>query len=377
MRVPSNAPAIGRAEVAAAAAALRSAALTSASHEGGPRVRQFESLSASYTGSRFSVAVNSGTAALQAALLALGVGRGDDVMIPSFTFVATANAVLSVGARPMFVDILDGPCTMDPADLESRMTARARAVVPVHLYGNVARIGEISAVARRRGAHVVEDAAQALGSTLGKRHAGTFGEIGCYSLYPAKVMTAGGEGGFAVTDRPRLRDRMRMARNHGMPPGRARARGARTLGLNLRMPEAAAAVASAQIARLPRFLGARRRNAERLTRLLSGTNVELPSPRAGEQVNWYLYTVSAGRRRNALSRRLNAAGFGAAAYYPVPVHRMPLYREEPRGRRGPARPLPATDRAARTVLSLPIHPGVAASDLERMARLTRSVVGPA
>lgn len=378
MRVPSNAPAIGRAEVDAATAALRSAALTSASHEGGPRVRQFESLSASYTGSRFSVAVNSGTAALQAALLALGVGRGDDVMVPSFTFVATANAVLSVGARPVFVDILDGPCTMDPADLESRMTARTRAVVPVHLYGNVARIGEISAAARRRGAHVVEDAAQALGSTLGGRHAGTFGEIGCYSLYPAKVMTAGGEGGFAVTDRPRLRDRMRMARNHGMPPGRARARGARTLGLNLRMPEAAAAVASAQIARLPRFLGARRRNAERLTRLLSGSNLALPSPRAGEQVNWYLYTVSAGRRRNALSRRLNAAGFGAAAYYPVPVHRMPLYREEPRGRRRrPARPLPATDRAARTVLSLPIHPGVAASDLERMARLTRSVVGPA
>lgn len=373
MRVPSNAPAIGRAEVAAAAAVFRTGALTSASHEGGEQVRRFESLSASYTGSRFSVAVNSGTAALQAALLALGVGRGDDVLIPSFTFVATANAVLSVGARPVFVDILqDGSYTMDPADLEARMTPRAKAVVPVHLYGNVARMGEILAVAKRRGARVVEDAAQALGSTLGGRHAGAFGDIGCYSLYPAKVMTAG-EGGFAVTDRPRLRDRMRMARNHGMPPS-GRGRGALALGLNLRMPEAAAAVASVQIAKLPRFLSMRRRNAERLTRLLGGLNVVLPSPRAGERVNWYLYTVSAGRRRNALARKLNAAGFGVAVYYPVPVHRMPLYREAP-GRR-PGRPLPATMRAARTVLSLPVHPGVSAADLKRMARVTRSVVGP-
>lgn len=373
MRVPSNAPAIGRAEVAAAAAVFRTGALTSASHEGGGHVRRFESLSASYTGLRFSVAVNSGTAALQAALLALGVGRGDDVLIPSFTFVATANAVLSVGARPVFVDILpDGSYTMDPADLEARMTPRAKAVVPVHLYGNVARMGEILAVAKRRGARVVEDAAQALGSTLGGRHAGAFGDIGCYSLYPAKVMTAG-EGGFAVTDRPRLRDRMRMARNHGMPPS-GRGRGALTLGLNLRMPEAAAAVASVQIAKLPRFLSMRRRNAERLTRLLGGLNVVLPSPRAGERVNWYLYTVSAGRRRNALARKLNAAGFGAAVYYPVPVHKMPLYREAP-GRR-PGRPLPATMRAARTVLSLPVHPGVSAADLKRMVRVTRSVVGP-
>ena len=369
-RVPPNAPLTGREEAAAAAAVLRSGALTSASHEGGEQVRGFESEAASYTGASYAVAVNSGTAALQAALLALGVGRGDDVLVPSFTFVATANAVVSVGARPVFVDIDEDSYTMDPSDLEARMTPRTRAVIPVHLYGHVARMDEIGEAARRRGARVIEDAAQALGSTLEGRHAGTLGDAGCFSLYPAKVMTAGGEGGFAATDRPRLRDRMRMARNHGM----LRGHDARMAGLNLRMPEVAAAVGRAQLAKLPRFLKARRRNAEMLSGLLAGANVRLPSPRAGEDVNWYLYTVSAasGRIRDELARRLNAAGIGATAYYPVPVHRMPFYDT---ATRRPARPLAATYRAARTVLSLPVHPGVGEEDIKRTARIVRSVAG--
>lgn len=366
--VPPNAPLTGREEIAAASAVLRSGALTSASHEGGEQVRMFESEAASYTGARLAVAVNSGTAALQAALLALGVGRGDDVLVPSFTFVATANAVVSVGARPVFVDILGGSYTMDPESVEARMTPRTKAVVPVHLYGGVARMGEIAEVAKRRGARIVEDAAQALGSTLDGRHAGTFGDVGCFSLYPAKVVTSGGEGGFAVTDRPRLRSRMRMARNHGMLHGND----ARMAGLNLRMPEMAAAVGRAQLAKLPRFLRARRRNAEALSGMLAGLDVGLPSPRSGEEVNWYLYTISAGRRRDALAKRLNAAGIGAAAYYPVPVHRMPLYGT---ASRRPAWQLPATLRAAREVLSLPVHPGVSEADLRRMARIVGSVAG--
>lgn len=368
--VPPNAPLTGREEIAAASAVLRSGALTSASHEGGEQVRGFEAEAASYTGSAHAVAVNSGTAALQAALLALGVGRGDDVLVPSFTFVATANAVVSVGARPVFVDVLEDSYTMDPADVKARMTPRTRAIMPVHLYGNVARMGEIAEAAKRQGARIIEDAAQALGSTLDGRHAGTMGDVGCFSLYPAKVMTSGGEGGFAATDRPRLRDRMRMARNHGM----LRGHDARIFGLNLRMPEMAAAIGRAQLAKLPRFLKARRRNAEALSGLLAGADVRLPSPRPGEDVNWYLYTVTAanGRIRDALVQRLNAAGIGAAAYYPVPVHGMPYYDT---ASRRPARTLTATLRAARRVLSLPVHPGVAVDDLRRMARIVRSVAG--
>ena len=369
VKVPPNAPLTGREEISAAAAVLRSGSLTSASHEGGGQVRMFESEAASYTGARLAVAVNSGTAALQAALLALGIGRGDEVLVPSFTFAATANAVVSVGARPVFVDILGGSYTMDPAEVEERMTPRTKAVVPVHLYGGVARMEEIAEAAKRRGAHVIEDAAQALGSTLDGRHAGTFGAVGCFSLYPAKVITSGGEGGFAVTDRPRLRDRMRMARNHGM----LRGGDVRMPGLNLRMPEMAAAIGRAQLAKLPRFLRARRRNAGALSELLAGMDVRLPSPRSGEDVNWYLYTVSAGgRRRDALARKLNAAGIGAAAYYSVPVHRMPLYDT---ASRRPARPLTETLRAAREVLSLPVHPGVTADDLRKTARIVGSVVG--
>ena len=366
--VPPNAPLTGREEIAAASAVLRSGNLTSASHEGGEQVRQFESEAASYTGARLAVAVNSGTAALQAALLAFGIGRGDDVLVPSFTFAATANAVVSVGARPVFVDILGDSYTMDPASVEERMTPRTRAVIPVHLYGGVARMDEIAEAAKRRGARVIEDAAQALGSTLDGRHAGTLGDAGCFSLYPAKVMTSGGEGGFVVTDRPRLRDRMRMARNHGM----LRGHDVRMPGLNLRMPEVAAAVGRAQLAKLPRFLRARRRNAEALSGMLEGLDVRLPSPRPGEAVNWYLYTISAGRRRDALARKLGAAGIGAAAYYPVPVHAMPLYRT---ASRRPAWQLPATLRAAREVLSLPVHPGVDMDDLRRTARIVESVAG--
>lgn len=368
VKVPPNAPLTGREEISAASAVLRSGSLTSASHEGGGQVRAFESEAASYTGARLAVAVNSGTAALQAALLALGIGRGDDVLVPSFTFAATANAVVSVGARPVFVDILGDSYTMDPAEVEERMTPRTKAVVPVHLYGGVARMEEIAEAAKRRGAHVIEDAAQALGSTLGGRHAGTFGAAGCFSLYPAKVITSGGEGGFVVTDRPRLRDRMRMARNHGM----LRGGDVRMPGLNLRMPEMAAAIGRAQLAKLPRFLRARRRNAGALSELLAGMDVRLPSPRSGEDVNWYLYTVSAGGRRDALARKLNAAGIGAAAYYSVPVHRMPLYET---ASRRPARPLTETLRAAREVLSLPVHPGVTGDDLRRTAKIVASVVG--
>ena len=368
VKVPPNAPLTGREEISAASAVLRSGSLTSAAHEGGGQVRAFESEAASYTGARLAVAVNSGTAALQAALLALGIGRGDDVLVPSFTFAATANAVVSVGARPVFVDILGDSYTMDPAGVEERMTPRTKAVVPVHLYGGVARMEEIAEAAKRRGAHVIEDAAQALGSTLGGRHAGTFGAAGCFSLYPAKVITSGGEGGFVVTDRPRLRDRMRMARNHGM----LRGGDVRMPGLNLRMPEMAAAIGRAQLAKLPRFLRARRRNAGALSELLRGLDVRLPSPRPGEDVNWYLYTVSAGGRRDALARKLNAAGIGAAAYYSVPVHRMPLYDT---ASRRPARPLTETLRAAREVLSLPVHPGVTGDDLRRTARIVASVVG--
>lgn len=365
MDVPINMPVLGREEIRAAGRVLREGTLTNASMEGGPNVREFEEAARRFLGSSYAVAVNSGTAAIQAALHALGIGKGDEVLIPSFTFVATANAVVAAGAKPVFVDI-DERHTMDPEDLEKKISRRSKAVIPVHLYGNVARVEEICRIADERGLGVIEDAAQSMGSTYRKRQSGTFGDMGCFSLYPAKVVTAG-EGGLVVTDSRELYDGLRMVRNHGM----VRGYDSRTFGLNLRMPEVNAAIAKVQMGRLPLFLERRRANARALSGMLEGMDITLPEQRAHEEVNWYLYTISTGRQ-SELKEAFNAEGFGASVYYPVPIHRIPFYATM-KGSRG-SRRLPVTERAAERVLSLPVHPGVRLTHLRRMGKIAGKVV---
>ncbi|MCE2498749.1 MAG: DegT/DnrJ/EryC1/StrS family aminotransferase, partial [Nitrosopumilaceae archaeon] len=284
-------------------------------------------------------------------LHALGIGKGDEVLVPSFTFVATANAVVATGARPVFVDI-DKRHTMDPEDLAKKTSRRSKAVIPVHLYGNVARIEEICRIADERGLRVIEDAAQ------------TFGDMGCFSLYPAKVITAG-EGGLVVTGSKELYDKLRMVRNHGM----IRGYDSEAFGLNLRMPEINAAIAKVQVGRLPSFLERRRANARMLSGLLEGADVTLPEQRVHEEVNWYLYTIST-ERQDKLKKALNKAGFGANVYYPIPVHRIPFYAAM-KGRYGK---LPVTERAAGRVLSLPVHPGVRLNHLKKMSEIVDKIV---
>ena len=358
MSVPINMPVLGREEMREVGRVLRGGALTNASMEGGPSVREFEEAARRFLGSSYAVAVNSGTAAIQAALHALGIGKGDEVLIPSFTFVATASAVVAAGARPVFVDI-DERYTMDPEDLEKKIRRRSKAVIPVHLYGHVARVEEICRIADERGLRVIEDAAQSMGSTYRKKQSGTFGDMGCFSLYPAKVVTAG-EGGLVVTDSKSLYNELRLVRNHGM----ARGYDSRAFGLNLRMPEINAAIAKVQMGRLPSFLARRRANARTLSGLLSGMNVTIPEQRDHEEVNWYLYTISTDRQ-SELKEALNAAGFGASVYYPVPVHRIPFYA----AMKDSCRKLPVTERATGRVLSLPVHPGVRQSHLEKMGEI--------
>lgn len=367
--VAINGPIMGREEAAAATKVVRSGVLTSAAFEGGPRVQALERTAASFVGTKYAVAVNSGTAALQAALHALGVGRGDEVLIPSFTFVATANAVVSTGARPVFVDISRGNYTMDVADLEQKITKKTRAIVPVHLYGNVADVDCISEISRRYNIPVVEDAAQSMGSSYQKRQTGGFFEAGCFSMYPGKVMTSG-EGGFITTNKRDLRDKMRMIRNHGM----LRGGDSRMLGINMRLPEIGAAIAEIQIRRLPGFLAARKKNATMLSGLLVGADIALPEPRRGEEPNWYMYTI-ASDRRDALRRELargggrgRGASFGAAVYYSVPVHRMPFYQS---ASKHATRGLTNTDWAADAVLSLPVHPKVTGGQIKAMAGIIR------
>ncbi|QUC64658.1 DegT/DnrJ/EryC1/StrS family aminotransferase [Nitrosopumilus sp. K4] len=360
MKIAINVPFVGKEEISAVTSVLKNGALTSAANQGGKNVQEFEKLASKYVKSKYAIAVNSGTAALQAALHALGIKEGDEILIPSFTFVATANAVVSTGAKPVFVDVLEENYTMDPNDLEKKVTKKTKAIIPVHLYGNVAFLKQISEVAKKHNLKIIEDAAQSLGSTFKQKHTGTFFDLGCYSMYPAKVMTAG-EGGFIVTNNKNLRDKLLMIRNHGMVHGYD----TKSFGLNLRLPEISAAIASIQIKKLPHFLKIRKKNAEHLSDLISDLQIKLPQERTFEKVNWYLYTIATSKR-NKILKKLNQKGIGAASYYPIPVHKTPYYKQKAR--------LHVTEWAASRVLSLPIHPKVTSKNIEFIAKSLREIL---
>ena len=351
---------MGKEEIRVVKSILENGALTSAANLGGKYVQDFEKSAASFTKSKYAIAVNSGTAALQAALYGLDIKKGDEVLIPSFTFVATANAIVSTGAKPIFVDILKENYTIDPDDLEKKITKKTRAIIPVHLYGNVAIIERLSEISKKYNIPIIEDSAQSLGSTYKGKHTGTFFEMGCYSMYPAKVITAG-EGGFIVTNNKNLKDKLLMIRNHGMVNGCD----TRVFGLNLRLPEINAAIGTVQMKKLPKFLKSRKDNARRLSKLISDLNIALPVERKNENVNWYLYTISTTNRDKVL-KKLNDKGIGATSYYPVPVHKTPFYKLETK--------LPVTDWAASHVLSLPIHPNVTQKNIEFIAKTMREIL---
>ncbi|HET6516997.1 MAG TPA: DegT/DnrJ/EryC1/StrS family aminotransferase [Nitrosopumilaceae archaeon] len=359
MKIPINIPLVGKEEIEAVIRVLKEGALTTAAKYGGKNVQEFEKLTASFTKSKYVVAVNSGTSALQAALLALDVKQGDEVLIPSFSFVATANAVLSTKAKPVFVDILKKNYTIDPDDLRKKITKKSKAIIPVHLYGNVAFIDQISEIAKKHNVHVIEDAAQSLGSTLRNKHTGTFSELGCYSLYPAKVMTSG-EGGLITTNNKKLHEKLLMIRNHGMVDGYD----TRIFGLNLRLPEISAAIAKIQIKKLPKFLFQRKKNATILSDLISDLSIKIPKERKGEKVNWYLYTIAI-KNRNKIMEKLNKKGICAAAYYFTPIHKTPFYKTKIK--------LQNTDWAASSVLSIPIHPKVSIKNLHFIAKNLRQL----
>ena len=360
MKIAINIPIVGKEEIAVVTNILKKGALTSAANLGGKYVQDFEKSASSFVNSKYAIAVNSGTAALQAALLALDIKKGDEVLVPSFTFVATANAVVSTGAKPIFVDILKENYTIDPDDLEKKITKNTRAIIPVHLYGNIAIIERLSEISKKYNIPIIEDSAQSLGSVYKGKHTGTFFEMGCYSMYPAKVMTAG-EGGFIVTNNKTLRDKLLMIRNHGMVHGYD----TRIFGLNLRLPEINAAIATVQIKKLPKFLKSRKNNAKLLSKLLSDFKIILPVERKNEIVNWYLYTIST-EKRDKLLKKLNDKGIGAASYYPTPVHKTPFYKSKTK--------LPVTDWAASHVLSLPIHPNVTSKNIEFIAKTIREIL---
>jgi perosamine synthetase len=335
--------------------------LTSAAFEGGKRVAEFEQMLGNYLKVKHVVAVNSGTSALHAALIASGVQSGDEVILPSFTFVATANAIVAAGAKPIFVDILQSGYTIDPTKIKDKITKKTKAIIPVHLYGHPAAMREIIEVADKQSLVVIEDACQSLGSTYLGTQTGSIGKIGCFSLYASKVITSG-EGGAVTTNDDDLANELRMVRNHGMIKGYD----TNVLGLNMRLPEINAAIAKVQMKKLDRILGIRRRNALIIQNRLSGRSrdleIILPVEPSGIGYNWYLYTITLSKNRDKIKHILNTRGIGATVYYDPPVHLTPYY-----SMRYPNIHLEFTELISKKVLSLPVHQSVSEEEAESVA----------
>ncbi|HEC33668.1 MAG TPA: DegT/DnrJ/EryC1/StrS aminotransferase family protein [Chloroflexi bacterium] len=319
----------------------------------GPRVRAFEEAFADMCGVRYAVATSSGTTALHVILLAHGVGSDDEVITTPFTFIATANSILYVGARPVFVDIDPVTFNIDPSQIECAITRRTKAVMPVHLFGLPADMDPILEIAGRHGLAVIEDACQSHGAEYRGKRSGSFG-TGCFSLYPTKNMTSA-EGGMITTDDPGIAEKCRVIRQHGM----RRRYYHDELGFNFRMTDVHAAIGLAQLRKLERFNEARIANAAYLTEHLRG--VVVPTVPEGYRHVFHQYTIRVpDGRRDALKDFLNEREVGTGIYYPVPIHRQTFYRRT----LGYDMRLPEAERAAGEVLSLPVHPAVSPSDLE-------------
>jgi perosamine synthetase len=352
--IPAAGPIIGDEERAAVDRVMRSGWITQ-----GPEVQAFEEeFSAALVGGRECVAVNSGTSGLHLGLLAAGIGPGDEVIVPSFTFAATANSVALTGATPVFADIEPGSFCLDPVSVEAAVTERTSAIMPVHLYGHPADMTGLQAVADRHGLALFEDAAQAHGATLGGRPVGSFGDFAMFSLYPTKNMTSG-EGGMVSCDGD-VAHRVRLLRNQGMAEPYAN----ELVGLNNRMTDIHAAIGRVQLTRLPGWTEDRRRNAAFLDANLE--NVVVPPVHGRATHVYHQYTIRVQGDRDGMVRALREEhGVGSGVYYPVPSHRLPTF--------GLDLDLPETERAAREVISLPVHPSLSSGDLERIVDAVNAV----
>lgn len=311
----------------------------------GPQVAAFEEAFAEYVGGTFCVGVNSGTAALQLALMACGIGQGDEVIVPSFTFFATAETVSVLGAVPVFVDVDPVSYTITAAGIEKAITPRTRAIIPVHLYGQAADLDPIRALADKHNLHVIEDAAQAHGAEYKGRRVGGLSTAGCFSFYPSKNLGAYGEAGAIVTNDEDLARQLRLLRQHGQTSKYAHT----IVGYNFRLEEIQAAVLNVKLAHLDKWNNGRRERAARYNELLSETELVLPREMEYARHVYHVYTVQSDNR-DELQNRLTAKGIQTGVHYPIPIHLQPAYAWLGYN----AGDLPVTERLCERVLSLPL-----------------------
>lgn len=334
----------------------------------GPEVEAFEAAFARYLGSPNCVGVSSGTAALHLSLLALGIGPGDEVITVPHTFIATVEAITAVGARPVLVDVDPVSYTMDPRKAQAAITAKTRALIPVHLCGQTADMEALNKIARERGIAVIEDACQAHGAECLGRKAGTLGTIGCFSFYPSKNLGSCGEGGVVVTGDGQVAERVRMLRNHGslgkfdhsMP------------GFNFRMEEFQGAVLAAKLKHLDEWNNARRALARRYNEALSGCGVTTPAEMPYARHVYHLYMIQC-EERDGLRQALAARGIETGLHYPTPVHLEKAYSNL--GYR--SGDFPVSEHLARQSVSLPIYPELSPAAADYVASSIRELAVPA
>jgi len=325
----------------------------------GPAVSGFEKAFASYVGVKEAVCMNSGTAALQLGLMAIGLEPGDEVIIPANTFIATAEAVVWAGGKPVLVDVNEDDFNMDPAALEAARTPRTRGVIPVDLYGQPARLDEIQAFADRHGLFLLEDACQAHGARYKGRSAGTFGRAAAFSFYPGKNLGAYGEGGALVTDDPAIAEKARMLRDHGQSRKYEHA----LMGHNYRLEGLQGAVLGVKLPHLDGWNDARRRVAGWYREALGGLAVRLPEEKPDVRHVYHLFVIRVPRR-DAFQAFLKDQGIDTLIHYPIPLHLQPALQ----GLGYSKGAFPVTERLAGEIVSLPIFPELRQEQVQRVGR---------
>lgn len=352
--IPAANPIIGKEERKAVDRVLKSGGLAQ-----GPEVAAFEKEFSTHVAGRHCVALNSGTSALHMAFIAAGIKPGDEVIVPSFSFAATANSVALAGATPVFVDVEEDHFNLDPAKIEAAITKKTRAIMPVHLYGHPANMLAITEIAKKHDLLVFEDAAQAHGAKVNGIPVGAWGIAASFSFYPTKNMTSG-EGGMVSTPSEEVARMVKVLRNQGMEIRYQN----EVVGFNTRMTDIHAAIGREQLKKLAGWTKQRQQNAAFLNANLEG--VVVPPTAAGMEHVFHQYTIKVvDTDRDAFSAELSKRGVGNGVYYPTPIHRLPSFQLK--------LDLPSTERVAQQVLSLPVHPALKKRDLETIVKVVNSV----